>query len=99
MNTPQVIVYGIWYRDDGTYLRFKKVCADQENFPDGYSGWLRRAEAMVAQFKKEGRDMRKVYCEADSFIAWCKINACTPDAAARGRYACVKGDEDARSDN
>jgi hypothetical protein len=96
---PDVRHYGIWYRDEATFLRFKKACVDQENFEGGYQGWLSGAEKMTAEMKKHGAVIRRVYADADDFILWCKTNSFSPDQRARSRFAAIRGEEEAPSRN
>ena len=89
----------LWYRDETVFLGFKQACVDEENFAEGYEGWLRRAEAIIAEAQQNGIYLRKVEGDPHEFRHWCKVNACAPDTRARSRYAGIKGAENASRDN
>ena len=66
------------------------MCPDMGN---SYDDWLKLATEQIRELKLNGIFLNKVEANADEFAAWCKLNARSPDAAARKIYAPVKFEE------
>lgn len=65
----RVSLVGIaWFRHED-YDRLRKLFTDGDGLPPTYEGWLKLAERLVDQLRRNGQAFRKVYIDPDTFPA------------------------------
>jgi hypothetical protein len=70
----KVSVMGLaWFRRED-YRTLKSLFADGTGLHPSYDEWLKAAEGMFEQLKRQGIETHKVYIDPEEFPAWCKAN-------------------------
>jgi hypothetical protein len=83
----KVSVMGLaWFRRED-YRTLKSLFADGTGLHPSYDDWLKAAEGMFEQLKRQGIETHKVYIDPEEFPAWCKANGLNIDSKARIRFA------------
>ena len=82
-----VSVIGIaWYKRED-YETLKRMFTDGDNLPETYGEWLKTAERVVSQLRRDGQAFKKVYIDPDIFPAWCASRSLELDATARSQFS------------
>jgi hypothetical protein len=78
-----------WYSDEANYWRFRESCNDKDQFGASYESWLVVAQKKIDEDARGGIVLTKVHLEPEAFLAWCRVNAETPNARSRSKFAGV----------
>ncbi len=83
----RVSVVGIaWYKRED-YEKLLGIFVDNEKLASTYDEWLKDAERVVDQLRRDGHAFQKVYIDPDTFPAWCAARGMNIDAEARTLFA------------
>lgn len=87
MIPKQTRIVGIpWYfRQD--YARILEIMEDAHLLPATYDRWLKRAEEVEGNFRRQGHVVVRAIIDPSKFSIWCEANSLNVDANARTRWA------------
>lgn len=83
----RIAIVGVpWYKRED-YQRLLRIFSDRDNFATTYDEWLKAAESVMNNLRRNGHACQKVYIDPDTFPAWCAVNTIDIDAKARTLFA------------
>jgi|CZKS01.1.fsa_nt_gi hypothetical protein len=83
----RVSVVGIaWYKKED-YKTLLSLFTDSEKLASSYEEWLKDAECLLDQLRRNGHAFQKVYIDPKTFPTWCATRGLNIDAKARIRFA------------
>jgi hypothetical protein len=80
-------VVGIAWYYRGDYPRILRIMTDADDLPATYDAWIRSAEQVERQLKRNGLAVMHVIIEPDAFLDWCRSRGIAPNAQARSTYS------------
>lgn len=73
------------------YQSFRRMCADDLDFPETYKAWLQLAEKHIGQTEARGALVHKVEVYPQEFAAWCRTSGIETNGATLNAFAIGKG--------
>jgi hypothetical protein len=83
----RVSITGIAWYHEGDYLRLRALFEDEKPLHPSYQEWLKAAERLTEQLRRDGNAFQKVYIDPNTFPLWCADRGLKIDSKARMRFA------------
>ena len=83
---PDALIVGIAWYDAVQWAKLKLIAPDADKLDDSYEDWLKQAEDLEWQLRREGMDIRRVAIDIEALEAWCHSRQRPIDGESRSKY-------------
>ena len=89
VSSPDFAVGVAWYRPEEWEI-LRNAAIDRETLEETHAKWLKEAERVVKQLRKQGLQIVKIDVEMADLLLWCERQKIPVNAEARSKYAAFK---------
>ena len=78
-----------WYQPD-QWQRLLTVSVDKDKLEETYNEWIKEAERVIKELRRQGLYIIKVDVNIEELVAWCRKKKIPVNGEARSMYAAYK---------